>query len=177
MTNNAQSFDFAQESTTMFESQVEANEIVEIQWPDFLQDIIVFAKSSLRPDYFTNSITSHLHHTLYTMPVTRTLRSSISTSTPYPPPLPPTTATKPVFFWKPHQGHGYLSQWYWSKFTIDNETYSTAEMWMMVQKARCFGDEEIAKLMLETTDPKEHKALGRKVKGFDEKIWNERKCF
>ncbi len=47
---------------------------------------------------------------------------------------------------------------------------------MMVQKARCFGDEEIAKLMLETTDPKEHKALGRKVKGFDDKVWNECKC-
>jgi ribA/ribD-fused uncharacterized protein len=108
------------------------------------------------------------------MPVTRTLRSSRSTSTPHP---PPTTAAKPVFFWKPHQGHGYLSQWYWSKFSIDNETYSTAEMWMMVQKARCFGDEEIAKLMLETTDPKEHKALGRQVKGFDGKVWNECKFF
>lgn len=29
--------------------------------------------------------------------------------------------------------------------------------------------------MLETTDPKEHKALGRKVKNFDDKIWNESK--
>jgi hypothetical protein len=50
MANSAQSFDFAQESTNMFESQVEANEIAEIQWSDFLQDIMVFAKSSLRPD-------------------------------------------------------------------------------------------------------------------------------
>ncbi|KAI4930808.1 uncharacterized protein J4E92_004641 [Alternaria infectoria] len=85
-----------------------------------------------------------------------------------------TPAAKPVFFWKPRDGHGYLCQWYWSKFTINDETYATAEMWMMVHKARCFGDEEIAKQMLETTSPKEHKDLGREVKGFDEKVWDER---
>jgi predicted NAD-dependent protein-ADP-ribosyltransferase YbiA (DUF1768 family) len=50
-------------------------------------------------------------------------------------------AEKPVFFWKPNDGNGYLSQWYWSKFTVNGETYVTAEMWMMVHKARCFGDE------------------------------------
>lgn len=27
--------------------------------------------------------------------------------------------------------------------------------------------------MLETTSPKEHKALGRKVKNFDGKVWDE----
>ncbi|KAG9192872.1 hypothetical protein G6011_11606 [Alternaria panax] len=84
-----------------------------------------------------------------------------------------TPSVKPVFFWKPNDGHGYLCQWYWSKFTVDNETYAQAEMWMMVQKARCFGDEEVAKQMLETANPKEHKALGRKVRGFDEKVWDK----
>lgn len=44
---------------------------------------------------------------------------------------------------------------------------------MMVEKARLFGDEEIAKKMLATTDPKKHKALGRKVKGFDGGVWNK----
>lgn len=29
--------------------------------------------------------------------------------------------------------------------------------------------------MLETTDPKAHKALGRKVRDFDEKTWNANK--
>jgi len=48
---------------------------------------------------------------------------------------------------------------------------------MMVHKARCFGDEEIAKQMLGTTSPKEHKDLGREVKGFDEKVWDERMHF
>lgn len=45
---------------------------------------------------------------------------------------------------------------------------------MMVQKARLFKDEAIAKKMLATTDPKTHKALGRKVKDFDGRVWDER---
>lgn len=43
---------------------------------------------------------------------------------------------------------------------------------MMVGKARLFGDTEIAQRMLETTDPKEHKRLGRLVKNFDDRVWN-----
>ena len=103
------------------------------------------------------------------MPVTTLPHPSSSTST--------TPAPKPVFFWQPRDGNGYLCQWYWSKFTLNNETYVTTEMWMMVQKARCFNDEEIAKQMLETTDPKTHKELGRMVSGFDEKAWDERTYF
>ena len=109
------------------------------------------------------------------MPVTTIPHPNSSSSASSP--TSATPSTKPVFFWKPNDGHGYLSQWYWSKFTVDNETYAQAEMWMMVQKARCFGDEKIAKQMLETTNPKEHKDLGRQVRGFDGKVWDERKCF
>jgi ribA/ribD-fused uncharacterized protein len=104
------------------------------------------------------------------MPVTTIPHPSISTSS-----SPSTAAsTKPVFFWRPRDGNGYLCQWYWSKFTLNNETYVTTEMWMMVQKARCFGDEKIAKQMLQTQDPKTHKELGRRVRGFDEGVWDER---
>lgn len=44
---------------------------------------------------------------------------------------------------------------------------------MMVQKARLFGDEDIAKQMLQTTDPKTHKDLGRLVENFDNAVWDE----
>lgn len=47
---------------------------------------------------------------------------------------------------------------------------------MMVAKARFFGDEKVAKEMLRTTDPKKHKALGRTVRGFDERVWDQSKC-
>lgn len=38
------------------------------------------------------------------------------------------STTKPIFFHRLTTGNGYLSQWYWSAFTLDNETYATAEM-------------------------------------------------
>lgn len=48
---------------------------------------------------------------------------------------------------------------------------------MMVQKARLFGDEDVARRMLGTVDPKEHRALGRKVAGFRERVWDECRVF
>jgi ribA/ribD-fused uncharacterized protein len=83
-----------------------------------------------------------------------------------------TNPLDPVYFWKPADGNGYLGQWYPSQFTHEGDTYATTEMWMMVSKAKLFGDEGIAKSMLRTSDPKVHKALGRKVQGFDGAKWD-----
>jgi predicted NAD-dependent protein-ADP-ribosyltransferase YbiA (DUF1768 family) len=48
----------------------------------------------------------------------------------------------PVCFWQPWDApHGWLSQWYEAPFEVDGTLYWTTEMWMMVQKARLFGDE------------------------------------
>src|SRR5690242_14338898 len=75
---------------------------------------------------------------------------------------------EPLYFFGPRAREtGYLSQWYPSRFEVLGDTYWTCEMWMMVQKARLFGDEDTAKQMLETSCPRTHKVLGRKVKGFD----------
>jgi ribA/ribD-fused uncharacterized protein len=93
--------------------------------------------------------------------------------------MPTNTSTssppsRPVFFWRPHEeGTGYLGQWYPSVFTVSGDTYATCEMWMMVQKARLFGDEDTAKQMLQTTDPKTHKDLDRLVRNFDNALWDE----
>lgn len=46
---------------------------------------------------------------------------------------------------------------------------------MMYQKALLFADEEISKQILNTNNPSAIKALGRKVKGFSEKKWNQNK--
>lgn len=45
----------------------------------------------------------------------------------------------------------------------------------MFAKAILFKDEELAKEIAVTTDPKKAKALGRRVKGFDQQIWDEQK--
>ena len=44
---------------------------------------------------------------------------------------------------------------------------------MMAAKARLFGDEESLLQILESSDPKAAKALGRKVKNFDSSVWDE----
>jgi len=93
----------------------------------------------------------------------------------------PSTATttaastaRPVYFWRPfEEGTGFLGQWYHAPFTVNGDTYATCEMWMMVQKAKLFGDEKVARDMLKTKDPKAHKALGRKVKNFNHAVWNK----
>lgn len=91
--------------------------------------------------------------------------------------------TKYVFFWghtPKQQGvidKSCLSQWYPAPFEV--KTYGlhfeTAEQFMMFAKAILFEDEELAKEIAVTTDPKKAKALGRRVKGFDQQIWDEQK--
>jgi ribA/ribD-fused uncharacterized protein len=74
---------------------------------------------------------------------------------------------KYVFFW-----HGIYSQWHKAKMTIDGVEYSSCEQYMMHQKAIVFNDFYIASQILLTEDPKEQKALGRKIQGFDKNIWD-----
>jgi hypothetical protein len=46
----------------------------------------------------------------------------------------------------------------------------------MYRKAKTFGDEEIAERILsEGKNPKTAKALGRKVKNYDDTVWNEKR--
>ena len=46
---------------------------------------------------------------------------------------------------------------------------------MMYHKAVVFRDHETAKQIMLEPGPKEQKALGRKVKGFDRKVWDSEK--
>jgi ribA/ribD-fused uncharacterized protein len=66
---------------------------------------------------------------------------------------------------------GCLSQWWPARFTLDGTTYPTAEHFMMVNKARLFGDDGIATRILAAGDPRAAKAMGRQVRGFDEDLW------
>lgn len=76
-----------------------------------------------------------------------------------------------VFFFS---GREPFSNWYKSDFTIKGIDFNCVEQYMMFSKARLFGDLEIASQILSTDDPKEQKALGRKVKGFDPDVWDAR---
>ena len=66
-----------------------------------------------------------------------------------------------------------LSQWFARGFEVEGKYYPTAEHFMMVGKAKLFGDHEIAGQIPEVETPREAKALGRKVIGFDKDVWSE----
>lgn len=66
-----------------------------------------------------------------------------------------------------------LSQWFLRPFTVDGVEYATAEHWMMAEKARLFGDEAMVEEILAAPGPREAKAFGRKVSGFDHRRWDD----
>jgi len=50
--------------------------------------------------------------------------------------------------------------------------FTCAEQYMMASKAILFEDLEILEEIMATTNPADHKRLGRKVKNFDADVWN-----
>lgn len=88
---------------------------------------------------------------------------------------------KYLFFWghTPNKdgnvGKSCFSQWWESPFEVENVVYKTAEHWMMAEKARLFDDDEIWDKVIVSNHPMEAKQLGRKVKNFDPRVWDEHK--
>lgn len=81
-----------------------------------------------------------------------------------------------ICFHKPEEPNGFLSNWYMSSFADDEYgEFSSAEQYMMYRKALLFGDDETARQVMRLSSPAEIKALGRLVKGFDQKLWDENK--
>lgn len=81
-----------------------------------------------------------------------------------------------TFFWgskgpKNKLTNAVFSQWYLRDFSEDNVTYCCCEQYMMAKKAELFNDKEIYDKIMASKDPKTIKALGRKVKNFEDKIW------
>lgn len=84
-----------------------------------------------------------------------------------------------LFFWghtvKDEITKSCFSQWFPFKFEENGIVYKTAEHYMMAGKAKLFNDEEILVKILEASSPNQAKSLGRKVKNFDPKSWDEHK--
>jgi ribA/ribD-fused uncharacterized protein len=66
---------------------------------------------------------------------------------------------------------GCLSHWWPAPLTVDGVTYPTTEHFMMAGKARLFGNEVMASRILEAPSPRDAKALGRDVRGYEEECW------
>lgn len=82
-----------------------------------------------------------------------------------------------LFFWGHRPlpngqiGKPCFSQWWPAAFSVDGVRYPTAEHFMMAEKARLFGDDEVRAQVLEAPGPKQAKELGRQVRNFDERVW------
>uniref|UniRef100_A0A6B2LN51 NADAR domain-containing protein n=1 Tax=Arcella intermedia TaxID=1963864 RepID=A0A6B2LN51_9EUKA len=66
-----------------------------------------------------------------------------------------------------------MSQWYLeAPFTVDGVEYNCCEQYMMAGKARLFKDEDMEILILGEYSPHSQKALGQKVRNFDQATWD-----
>ena len=77
-----------------------------------------------------------------------------------------------ICFHNPNEENGYLSNWYLSQFTVDGITFSSMEQYMMYKKAEVFGDTVTANMIMRNTDVVQIKALGRKVRNYNDTIWS-----
>lgn len=84
-----------------------------------------------------------------------------------------------LFFWghtvKEEITKACFSQWFPFQFEENGIEYKTAEHYMMAGKAKLFNDNETLEEILKSESPNQAKSLGRKVKNFDPKLWDEQK--
>ena len=73
-----------------------------------------------------------------------------------------------ALFWQ-----GIFSNFYPCKIKDGDNEFLSSEQMFMYGKAILFKDNKIAKKILESKTPKEAKALGRQVRGFDSDIWDK----
>ena len=78
--------------------------------------------------------------------------------------------TKFTFFYRTRHP---FSNWHPCQFKdADGNEYTCSEQYMMAQKAKMFNDEHTLSLIMKSDNPKDQKALGRQVKGFEPDVWN-----
>jgi hypothetical protein len=71
------------------------------------------------------------------------------------------TTGAPIFFFEDdEEPYGFFCQWYRCRFTDPTSglEFSSAEQWMMWNKAQLVGDEASAKTIMSTTSPRKQKA-------------------
>ena len=85
---------------------------------------------------------------------------------------------EPVFFFSGNPAlneYKEFSNMYEAPFQIEGTTFPTVEHYFQWSKARQFGDAASQSKILKTSSPKTAKSLGKKVQGFKEEEWNEKK--
>ncbi|MGE8063905.1 NADAR family protein [Pseudomonas sp. NPDC089569] len=76
-----------------------------------------------------------------------------------------------VFFSEKDQ----FSNWFISEFVVKGVRFNCVEQFMMYCKAKLFGDELTADKIMRAAHPRDQKALGRSVAGYNDAAWCERR--
>ena len=85
---------------------------------------------------------------------------------------------EPVFFFTGNPAlddYKGFSNAYDAPFQVDGVTYPTVEHYFQYQKAKTFGDDDMAKKIMKSASAKSAKTYGQKVKDFKEEEWNAKK--
>lgn len=77
-----------------------------------------------------------------------------------------------IFFHKPEEPYGWLSNWTLDSFEVDGVTYASVEQYIMYQKCMLFGDGDAAKQVMNTNDPAKQQLIARNATGFIPKVWD-----
>ena len=84
-----------------------------------------------------------------------------------------------IYFYSHTGKFGYMSNFYYCEFTDPESkiTYNCSEQYFMYKKCLLFDPENklLLKQILDTSNPHEIKAYGRKVKNYNEDIWNKKR--
>ena len=82
----------------------------------------------------------------------------------------PMNENRAVFFTK----NSPLSNHYPSTFKHNSESFNCAEQFIMISKARLFGDQESVTQIMREKDPVKQKQLGKSIKNYDQSHWRAR---
>jgi ribA/ribD-fused uncharacterized protein len=76
-----------------------------------------------------------------------------------------------IFFWG-----GIFSQWYSCSFIDPKDVeYTSTEQYMMAKKCLAHGDYKGVTDVMECDDPREQKAIGRRISNYSDEIWNPKR--
>lgn len=77
-----------------------------------------------------------------------------------------------IYFHKPEEPYGFLSNWWLSDFVLDGVKFTSNEQYIMYRKCVFFGDMTAAKAVMKTDNPAQQQAIAKNAIGYNDVMWN-----
>ena len=80
-----------------------------------------------------------------------------------------------IYFYRETEAHGHMSNFYVCNFTDGGTDFMCSEQFLMKKKLDFFDPDNmmLAVKIMDTRNPMAMQAVGREIKGYDEKVWSE----